>query len=80
MNVTVRELFPVHGQKSIINSRPKNSDEQSKGPFDHRGIELTSAMYKLFCDVLNNRIKYWVNNLLCDEQMVSGRVGTVLTI
>ena len=56
--------------KSIINPIPKKSGAQSKDPPDHRGIALSSAIYKIFCGVLNNRSKSWANhnNLLCDKQ------------
>ena len=30
-------------------------------PLSHRGITLTSAVYKLFCTILNNRLSKWEN-------------------
>ena len=62
--------IPSAWTKSIINPIPKNSGAQSKDPLVYRGIALTSAIYKPFCGVLNNRLKSWANqnNLLCDEQ------------
>ena len=58
-----KEAIPSAWTKSIINPIPKNSGAQSKNPLEYRGIALTSAIYKLFCGVLNNRLKSWANHV-----------------
>ena len=58
-----KEAIPRAWTKSIIKPIPKNAGAQSKNPLDYRGIALTSAIYKLFCGVLNNRLKSWANHV-----------------
>ena len=39
-------------------------------PLNYRGITITSATYKLFCSILNNRLTraLELNNVIADEQ------------
>lgn len=41
-----------------------------RDPLSYRGIALASVSYKLYCNILNDRLSQWVddNNLLADEQ------------
>ena len=41
-----------------------------RDPLCYRGIALAYASYKLYCNILNERLAQWVddNNLLVDEQ------------
>ena len=41
-----------------------------RDPLCYRGIALAYASYKLYCNILNERLAQWVhdNNLLADEQ------------
>ena len=54
----------------IINPIPKSSSTDPKDPLSYRGIALASAMYKIYCNVLNSRLSKWVeeNDKLVDEQ------------
>ena len=58
-------IMPTAWTKGVINPIPKARD-----PLSYRGITLASAMYKLFCGVLNHRIGIWseTNGLILDEQ------------
>ena len=54
----------------IINPIPKAGNQDARVPLNYRGITLTSAVYKLFCCIINNRITQWAddNNIIADEQ------------
>ena len=54
----------------IINPIPKSSTMDPRDPLSYRGITLASAMYKIYCAVLNKRLSKWVENngILVDEQ------------
>ena len=56
--------------KGIINPIPKSSTGNSKDPLTYRGITLVPVCYKLYCNVLNNRLVDWEsdNNVLSDIQ------------
>ena len=56
--------------RGIINPIPKNPKDDSHNPLNHRGITITSSVYKLYCYVLNYRLTSWIENksILCDEQ------------
>ncbi|XP_053402804.1 uncharacterized protein LOC128558049 [Mercenaria mercenaria] len=61
---------PTVWGKSIVNPIPKSSASDPRDPMSYRGIALASAMYKLYCYVLNERLNKWVerNGILVDEQ------------
>ena len=53
-------ITPVHKNKNCDNRDPGN----------HRGIAITSSVYKIYCCIINVRLSEWVevNNFLQDEQ------------
>ncbi len=54
----------------IVNPIPKNGTSDPWIPLNYRGIVVASAMYKLYCRILNARLQVWadINNVLTDEQ------------
>lgn len=56
--------------KCIINPIPKPSMTDSRDPLSYRGIALASAMYKIYCNILNARLSCWAehNDKIADEQ------------
>ena len=62
--------IPSDWGKGIINPIPKSSTMDPRDPLSYRGITLASAMYKIYCAVLNKRLSKWVENngILVDEQ------------
>ena len=63
-------VIPEMWKYGIINSIPKAGNQDARFPLNYRGITLTSAVYKLFCCIINNRITQWAydNNSIADEQ------------
>ena len=55
-----------NGSKPI----PKSSSADPRDPLSYRGIALASAIYKIYCSVINERLFNWAesNNLIADEQ------------
>ena len=56
--------------KIINNPIPKSKMADHRDPLSYRGIALASVSYKLYCNILNDRLTQWVddNDLLADEQ------------
>ena len=56
--------------KGVINPIPKASTKDFGDPSQYRGITISSAVYKLYCAILNNRLTHFVemNHILADEQ------------
>ena len=54
----------------IINPIQKANCTDSRDPAGYRGITLTSAVYNLYCAILNERLNKWVeeNGILADSQ------------
>jgi hypothetical protein len=63
-------VIPTSWGKTVINPIPKSSTADPRDPLSYRGIALSSAMYKLYCSILNSRLSSWAedNNKLHDEQ------------
>jgi hypothetical protein len=63
-------VFPSVWKQGIINPIPKSSTSDNRDPLCYRGITLAVSSYKLFCSILNDRLKIWTedNNLIADEQ------------
>ena len=63
-------IVPSPWSKCITNPIPKSSTADPRDPLSYRGIALASAMYKLYCYILNCRISSWceANDRLVDEQ------------
>ena len=40
-------------------SHTKSSNVDRRDPLSYRGITITSALYKLYCVILNNRLIKW---------------------
>ena len=54
----------------IITPVLKSSTTDKRDQANYRGITITPAIYKLYCNVINNRLKEWEeeNGVLCDSQ------------
>jgi len=54
----------------IITPVPKSSMNDPRDPLSYRGITLTPVMYKLYCNILNNRLTAWAENdgIIVEEQ------------
>ena len=63
-------LIPDVWKKGVINPIPKSSTKDRRDPLNYRGITLTSSVYKLYCNILNDRLSRWEssNNILMDNQ------------
>ena len=64
------KVVPSQWNKCIINPIPKGSGVDPRSPLEYRGITITSAVVKLYCDILNVRLSMWTeaNNVLSDTQ------------
>ena len=56
--------------RGIICPILKDPKNDHRDPLNYRGITITSAAYKLFCSILNNRLSraMELNNGIADEQ------------
>jgi hypothetical protein len=56
--------------KCIINPIKKSSSLDPRDPLSYRGISLSCSAYKLYCSILNERLRKWAedNNIIIDEQ------------
>ena len=63
-------MIPSAWKHGIINPIPKSSTSDPREPLNYRGITLTCACYKLYCNILNIRLTKWEtdNNILSDHQ------------
>ena len=63
-------ISPSDWGKGIITYLAKSSTIDIRNPLQYRGITLASAVNKLFCSILNQRLTHWaeVNNILSDSQ------------
>ncbi|MEW8546023.1 MAG: reverse transcriptase family protein [Candidatus Thiodiazotropha sp.] len=54
----------------IINPVIKSSTNDLRDPLSYRGITITPSIYKLYCNVLNNRLMKWEseNSIIHDSQ------------
>lgn len=61
---------PVVWNKIIINPIPRSNMADARDPLCYRGIALASVSYKLYCNILSDRLTQCVddNDLLADEQ------------
>ena len=66
----ITSIIPSAWKQGNINPIPKSSASDRMDPLSYRGITLTSAVYKLFCTILNNRLNKWENehSVLADNQ------------
>ena len=57
-------------KSGIITPVLKSSTADKRDPVNYRGITITPAIYKLYCNVLNNRLLEWENDnhILCENQ------------
>ena len=63
-------VVPAVWGKCVIKPIPKASSKDPRDPLSYRGISLASAVYKIYCAVVNERLSNWAesNNLIADEQ------------
>ena len=63
-------IVPSQWLNSIIQPIPKHGEDPTNPLSGYRGIALTSAIYKTYCDILNIRLTQWAedNGKLCEEQ------------
>ena len=63
-------FIPDTWKKGIINPVPKSSTADRRGPLNYRAITLTSSVYKLYCNILNERLSKWenTNNIILYNQ------------
>ena len=61
---------PSEWTKGIINPIPKPDAKDARDPLNYRGISLLSVPYKIYADILNQRLMDWLeqNKVLVDEQ------------
>ena len=61
---------PTEWTKGIINPIPKSDTQDARNPLSYRGISLLSVPYKIYADILNQRLTKWLeeNKLLVEEQ------------
>ena len=62
--------IPDAWSRGIICPIIKDTKKDHRDPLNYRGITITSATYKLFCSILNNRLTraLELNNVIADEQ------------
>ena len=62
--------MPSQWNKSVITPVHKDKDSDIRDPGNHRGIAITSSVYKVYCCIINVRVSEWVevNKFLQDEQ------------
>lgn len=63
-------ITPSVWAMGVINPIPKSPSNDPREPLSYRGITLASAVYKLYCHVLNARLSTWTedNDIVADEQ------------
>ena len=54
--------IPEAWEYGIITPLLKDSSADSRNPLNYRGITVTSAAYKAFCNVLNQRLTCWIES------------------
>ena len=61
-------MFNVCFETGRIHSMSGNKDKRD--PMSYRGISLASTMYKLYTNILKNRVSQWadVNEVIVEEQ------------
>ena len=61
---------PTEWTKGIINPIPKSNTQDARNPLSYRGISLLPVPYKIYADILNQRLTKWLeeNKLLVEEQ------------
>ena len=62
--------IPQLWKSGIINPVVKSSTSDLRDPLSYRGITITQSIYKLYCNVLNNRLCKWEseNSVIHDSQ------------
>lgn len=61
-------IVPTLWNKGIVCPIPKATTMDWRDPLQYRGLTLASSLYKLYCGVLNNRLKVWSEDKINDEQ------------
>ena len=62
--------IPNMWKMGIINPVPKSSNADTWDPLSYTGIHITLALYKLYCNILNEQLIKWESELeiLTDAQ------------
>ena len=62
--------IPKIWNRGIIVPVPKSSTSDARDPMSYRGVNITPAVYKLYCNILNDRLLKWEqeNSILNDAQ------------
>ena len=63
-------LVPALWGQCVIKPIPKSSSADPRDPLSYRGIALASAVYKIYCAVINDRLTEWAESrdIIVDEQ------------
>ena len=56
------DKVPSAWGKGIVNPIQKSASEDSRDPGGYRGVTITSSVYKLYCNILNDRLSKWIEN------------------
>ena len=66
----ITSIIPSAWKQGIINPIPTSTTSDRRDTLNYRGFTLTSAVYKLFCIILNKRLSKWGNEnlILADNQ------------
>ena len=54
--------IPEAWEYGIITPLLKDPTSDSRNPMNYRGITVTSAVYKAYCNVLNQRLTFWAES------------------
>ncbi|MEW8546453.1 MAG: reverse transcriptase family protein, partial [Candidatus Thiodiazotropha sp.] len=62
--------IPKIWNRGIIVPVPKSTTSDARDPMSYRGINITPAIYKLYCNILNDRLMKWEqeNSVVSDVQ------------
>ena len=62
--------YPLNGLNGLLTPIPKSDTQDARNSLSYRGISLLSLPYKIYADILNQRLTKWLeeNKLLVEEQ------------
>ena len=52
-------IIPSAWKKGVIHPIPNSSTVDKRDPLSYRGIKVSSALYNIYCVILNNRLIKW---------------------
>ena len=73
---------PELWRTGIITPVLKSSTSDKRDPANYRELTISHAVYKLYCNVINNRLKKWEdeNSILCDPQNGFRKGGSTVAL